>query len=152
LDLIEDDELAEATGEAPECHVRARAQEVLDRVDELLSAPRTGREGAAAWEGLMRERNGDPSRIEKRAAPEAMIRKTRVEPAPEPTSPAGDFVTMDMFSRVLRGVIEAERRDSAARIAAALADANVRIAQTEARLALTEGRLAGVEAKGAKRK
>jgi hypothetical protein len=86
-DLTEDDPIA-GTEEAVECPVRARAMETIERVGDLLAAPRPGRDGAAEYERLLAERNGVPSVIEKRAAPERVIRKTKT--APEPPAPPDD--------------------------------------------------------------
>ncbi|MGJ0394949.1 MAG: hypothetical protein ACR65U_01790 [Methylocystis sp.] len=144
--MIEDDLIAGPEG-APECPIRTRAMETIERVDGLLSEPRPFAEGAAEFEKLARER-AEPF-VQKRA-PAAIVRKTRT-PAPEPLAPAGDSVTTETLMLVLRGVIEREREATNARVATALAEANARVASAEARLASVEARLAGIESRKSKK-
>lgn len=128
--------------------VLARAMETIERADMTLAEPRPGRDGAAEYERILAER-AEPI-VKKRAQPEAIIRKTRTQPAAA-AAPPDDLVRVDELVTILREVIDRERKDADARIAAALAEANVRISRTEARLAAIEGRVAGVESRKGKK-
>ncbi|MGJ0558038.1 hypothetical protein, partial [Methylocystis sp.] len=133
MDLIDDEELAEATGEVPECPVRARALETLASADATLSVPRPGRESADEYHRLLAERT---ARVIQKRAPEAPIRKVTMQPAPIADDNAKS-VSMGVFTKVLQTLILEER----ARTQKTIDELQTRLAQTEARLAQTEGRL-----------
>lgn len=146
MDLMDEEQHA---ADVIRARARKHAADALERADMTLAEPRPFAATLhEAQERAERERE-EEQRWQRRAAPRAPA----PTPAPPPVPTADDdLVRTDELVTILREVIDRERKDTDARIAAALAEANARISRVEARLAQSEGRLASVESKGAKRK